>query len=172
MAYAGLNDHDGAIVSFKDALEIRERELGHVSLDVGQTVMNLAGAFTGTGFYAEAEPLLLRAMDIHRKNNIGAKDPLTAQVMANLGVLRFKNQEYKEALETFNDVLEIRVDCFGRQHILTQETEFNLKKCEAKLKEEAPVKDSGRDDIFAVYGDAVRGDSNDTDKDGIQDWGC
>ncbi|KAK3281308.1 hypothetical protein CYMTET_10893, partial [Cymbomonas tetramitiformis] len=70
IAQSRLNDHDGAIVSFKDALEIRERELGHVSLDVGQTVMNLAGAFTGTGFYAEAEPLLLRAMDIHRKNNI------------------------------------------------------------------------------------------------------
>ena len=66
-AYLGMDNFDAADSVFRQALRIRERELGPDHYDVTQLVGALASVAMGRGDYARAESLETRAYDFYRE---------------------------------------------------------------------------------------------------------
>ena len=77
---------------FRDALEIREKQLGPEHPDVASSLNNLAGLLQVQGKYAEAEPLYLRASVILEKQ-LGPEHPNTITARKNLTRLQEEMQD-------------------------------------------------------------------------------
>ncbi len=87
------------------------------------TEVGIAASYQGK--YAEAEPLLQRALVI-REEQLGTEHPDTASSLNNLAVLYFKQGKYAEAESLYQQALAIREERLGAQHPDTAQSLNNL----------------------------------------------
>jgi tetratricopeptide (TPR) repeat protein len=100
----------------KNALAIRENQLGAIHPEVANSLNNLAGNYELQGRYLEAESLLLRSLKI-RESQLGKNHVDTAQSLNNLAGNYFKHQNrYKEAEQLYIRSLEIWKLQLGNNH--------------------------------------------------------
>jgi len=100
---------------FKRVLAIREKALGSRHPDVGQTLHNLAFAYTNQGKYTDAEGLYKRALVI-REKALGTSHPDLAQTLNNLALVYRAQGKYSEAEGLFERALAIREKALGASH--------------------------------------------------------
>jgi tetratricopeptide (TPR) repeat protein len=100
----------------KNALAIRENQLGTIHPEVANSLNNLAGNYELQGRYIEAESLLLRSLKI-RESQLGKNHIDTAQSLNNLAGNYFQHQNrYKEAEQLYIRSLEIWKLQLGEDH--------------------------------------------------------
>jgi tetratricopeptide (TPR) repeat protein len=72
-------------------LELRQRLLGEEHPDVAQSYNNLAELYSSQGRYTDAEPLLLKALEIAERS-LGDNHPNTITIRESLKNLRDNRQ--------------------------------------------------------------------------------
>ena len=121
LAYGRARYQNGAYheaaVSYREALELRN--------DDGISLNNLAMALASAGDYAEAEPLLQRALAISEKVR-DPEHPLTATSLNNLGTLYRDQGRYAQAVPLLQRALAIFEKVLGPEHPDTATSLSNL----------------------------------------------
>jgi tetratricopeptide (TPR) repeat protein len=95
--YYDQGKYEEAFRLHKEALDIKERQLGTNHMEVALSLNNLANAFTELGKYDMAEPLLKKALDIVDANQ-GANQPEKAYFLSNLSVVYLHQSKPDEAM--------------------------------------------------------------------------
>ena len=96
----------------RDALRIRQRELGAQHRKTLHTLSTLVGVLNGMGRNEEALPLIRQLVIAHRQT-LGPNHADTLDSMGNLGLVLEEMEEYEEAEELYLEVLEKRRSLFG-----------------------------------------------------------
>jgi tetratricopeptide (TPR) repeat protein len=114
--YHSLGDYAGAEAVLREALEVRQRELGASHADVAASLHHLASLLHDKGVYPEAEQHYTAAL-MMRRSLLGANDPLIAEILARYGllVLRARNDD-KQAETLIGSALDISRAAFGNEH--------------------------------------------------------
>ena len=99
--------------------------LGAEHPDTLASVNNLGALYRCEGKYADAEPLLKKALD-GRSRVLGAEHPLTLLSMKELAVLRQSQRDYAGADALFTSILEARRRVLGPAHPDTLEAMTSL----------------------------------------------
>jgi tetratricopeptide (TPR) repeat protein len=89
--------------------------LGLASPGLGTSLNNLAMIYVKLGRYAEAEPLLKRALAIQEKA-LGPDHPDVAESLNNLATLYAEQGRYAEAEQFYRRALAIREEALGPDH--------------------------------------------------------
>ena len=100
---------------------------GQNSPEFAKTLTNQALGQIKEGKNKEAEKNLVQAIDIYQKNNLKTTDYATAADA--YGIVLAQKGKVKEALPFFENAYEIRKTQLGENHILSQETGYNLAVC-------------------------------------------
>ena len=95
--YYDQGKYDEAFRLHKEALDIKERQLGTNHMEVAQSLSNLANAYTELGQYDMAERLLTRALGIVDVNQ-GANLPERAYFLSNLSSVYLHQRKLDEAM--------------------------------------------------------------------------
>ncbi|CAN0087822.1 unnamed protein product, partial [Discosporangium mesarthrocarpum] len=107
--------------SFQRALEIREEVLPPTHPDVQLTKSRLALVQTllprNDGVASEDTESRLRASVDNLQFKVGKVDPSTATAMTNLALFLKGLGRYQEALELYQNVVDIRTELFGPTHV-------------------------------------------------------
>lgn len=115
----------------KQALAIREQQLGANHPDTAESLHDLAEAYRSLGEYAKALPMARRALDI-RERVLGKDHLATAASLNDLGLLHFEMGDCRdasncrEALPLIERALRIRRQRLGPNHIDVSESLNNL----------------------------------------------
>lgn len=99
-------DVSSAIALQKEALTIREQQLGAENLEVASTLNSLAALYALQDEYKEAEPLLIRALQI-REHKLGADNRYTAESVNNLALLYAADGRYADAEPLYKRAIAI-----------------------------------------------------------------
>jgi tetratricopeptide (TPR) repeat protein len=97
------------------ALDIRRRVLGADSLDVAESLNNLAGVLGAGGRSEEGLPLLEEALRI-RRERLGVRHPLVMQSIDNLAVFLHGLGRIEQAEPLHREALAAGIDVLGPQH--------------------------------------------------------
>lgn len=100
---------------------------GQNSPEFAKTLTNQALGQIRDGKNKEAEKNLLQAIDIYQKNNTKTTDYATAADA--YGIVLAQKGKTKEAIPFFESAYEIRKAQLGENHVLSQETAYNLAVC-------------------------------------------
>jgi tetratricopeptide (TPR) repeat protein len=112
----------------RQALAIREQQLGPQHSDTATSFNDLAELYWRQGRYTEAEPLVQHALTI-RKQQFGLSHPDTATSLNDLAVLYDEQGKYAEAEPLFERALDIREQQLGPEHRDTAQSLNNLAYC-------------------------------------------
>jgi CHAT domain-containing protein/tetratricopeptide (TPR) repeat protein len=107
--------YDEALPFARQALAIREKELGLDHPNVAQSLGNLAVLYKEKGEYRRAEPLFRRALTINEKT-LGSEDLAVALSLNNLGALYWAQGELGRAEPILRRALDIREKALGPRH--------------------------------------------------------
>jgi tetratricopeptide (TPR) repeat protein len=99
----------------KQALSIREEQLGAEHPDTATSLNNLALLYWRQGRHQEAEPLYQRARAIYEQQ-LGPSDPDVARPLNGLAVLYSEQGKYAEAEPLYQRALKIREEQLGPDH--------------------------------------------------------
>eukprot|EP00633_Aureoumbra_lagunensis_P004139 CAMPEP_0197306014 /NCGR_PEP_ID=MMETSP0891-20130614/2469_1 /TAXON_ID=44058 ORGANISM="Aureoumbra lagunensis, Strain CCMP1510" /NCGR_SAMPLE_ID=MMETSP0891 /ASSEMBLY_ACC=CAM_ASM_000534 /LENGTH=798 /DNA_ID=CAMNT_0042787715 /DNA_START=120 /DNA_END=2512 /DNA_ORIENTATION=- len=100
---------------YRNALQIRERELGRNHPDVAESLNNLARLLTTTAKYSEAKPLFERAIDIREKSSVDNHPDLATSLHDFAELLKLQG-EYEKSKPLHDQALDIRTVIFGPEH--------------------------------------------------------
>jgi len=104
---------------YRGALDIRERVLGPVHLDVAQSCYNLARLYFDTAHYADAEALYRRALDI-RRDMLPTDHMEIAQALNSIALtLWCWRERLVEAERLYQEALAMFDRTVGREHQVT-----------------------------------------------------
>jgi len=95
-----------AIPLWKQALEIRERNLGPDNLEVAETLLSLGTSYQNVGDYVTTEALFRRALKIKEKL-FGPETPGVADIYRSLGDLYELKGDYAQAEESLQKAVAI-----------------------------------------------------------------
>jgi tetratricopeptide (TPR) repeat protein len=110
-------DHDAAQARYEEALSLYRRLFGDDSMEVAETMNDLAIVLEeGKADYDGARPLLERALAI-RSAHLGERHRDVAQAINNLGMLHYRKGDLDEAERLFRKALAINRDLLGADHI-------------------------------------------------------
>ena len=104
-----------ALPLYRQALKIREQQLGSDHPDVATSLNNLAALYQAQGRYGEAEPLYQRSLQI-REQQLGTDHPDVATSLNNLASLYDDQGRYGEAEPLYIRALEIGVKTLPAEH--------------------------------------------------------
>src|SRR5450755_2312527 len=104
-----------ALPLLRQALAIREQQLGSESVETSNTLDRLACCFEVQGKYEQAESLYQRALEI-REQQLGPEHPDTATSLNNLAGLYFDQGKYEQAEPLLQRALEICEQQLGPEH--------------------------------------------------------
>jgi tetratricopeptide (TPR) repeat protein len=110
---------------YRQALAIREMQLGPDHPDTASSLNNLATLYDDQGKYTEAEPLDRRALAICEKQ-LGPDHPYTASSLNNLAYLYNAQGKYTEAEPLYRRALAICEKQLGPDHPYTASSLNNL----------------------------------------------
>ena len=110
---------------FRQALSIREQNLGTEHPAVAECLANLAELNYYQGKYAQAESLFQRALSI-RERILGARHPTVAENLNKLGELSYYQGKYAQAESLYQQALHIREQSLGTEHPAIAEHLHNL----------------------------------------------
>jgi tetratricopeptide (TPR) repeat protein len=99
----------------KQALGIREQQLGQDHSHTAVSLNNLAALYESVGRYVEAEPLYLEALAIS-KDQLGDRHASTMKILGNLAGLYHSMARYESAEPLYLEALEISKDQLGDRH--------------------------------------------------------
>ena len=102
-----------------------------------ELLMVVADAFERLGNYAEALPLVERAIE-QRRGLLGPTDPAVAESLRRAGYLEIREGHLEEAEAHLTEALEIQVSEFGGRHpdvATTQDNLAELRRLQARLEE-------------------------------------
>ena len=91
-----VGDLSSAVATFRQAVELSERNLGSDSTTTATMSQGLGNMLSCTGAYAEAETFMQRALDIMTRER-GASHNDTAGIVHDLGLLLMRNDDYERA---------------------------------------------------------------------------
>ncbi len=97
------------------ALEIREKSLSPVDLQLAESVLSLAALRQRQGRFQEAKSLFQRGLDIRTKA-LPKGDALIAEAQLGLGEIHFELNELADAESLYKSSLEIREKALGLDH--------------------------------------------------------
>ncbi len=127
-------EYSQAAASGKEALAIRQRELGPAHHEIGMSLQGLAEIECKRGDFDKAADILLKAQSIVEKA-LGEDNPEVASIVHNLGMVRERQGKYQVANGLYNRALGIRQRYLGTGHPLVSDTmcalgtlNFNLRK--------------------------------------------
>lgn len=106
---------DEAEQLLREALELRQTELGPDQLEVADDVAQLAIVLAEQGRYDEAEPLFRRAAELARRN-LPPDDPRIATALNHLASLFGLQGRYDESSQILREVVDVRIRAFGEDH--------------------------------------------------------
>ena len=104
-----------ALPLYRQALKIREQQLGSDHPDVASSLYMLAGMYHSHGRYVEADPLYLLALKIFEQQ-LGTDHPDVATSLNNLAALYQAQGRYGEAEPLYQRSLQIREQQLGTDH--------------------------------------------------------
>ncbi len=113
--YKALGDYKAAEPLYKQASEIKKKELGENHPEYASSLENLGILYKALGDYKAAEPLLKQALEI-KKKELGENHPSYASSLNNLGNLYKALGDYKAAEPLYKQALEIKKKVFGEEH--------------------------------------------------------
>ncbi|HPO09952.1 MAG TPA: tetratricopeptide repeat-containing protein, partial [bacterium] len=115
--YAAIlsGDPAEAVIPLKEAVEIRERELGPDHPDVAQSLGRLAAAYQGIGDLSKAESLSLRSLEI-LKLMFGENHAEYASALDETAEIYRAEGKFEEAEEMLVKSLDITVMTSGQDH--------------------------------------------------------
>eukprot|EP00978_Attheya_sp_CCMP212_P016039 scaffold41705_cov58-Attheya_sp.AAC.1 len=119
------NDHDGALVSFNEALEAKEKRFGTDSVDYARTLNNLANLHFSQGNLEEATGLYEQALEIKREK-LGDSSDEVANTLNNIAHILFTSGKMDDSIVAYTDVLRIRKNNLGNDHISVAVTLSNM----------------------------------------------
>ncbi|KFY63111.1 hypothetical protein V496_04185 [Pseudogymnoascus sp. VKM F-4515 (FW-2607)] len=122
----------------REAIVVRETELGANHLDTFTSVSHLGVVLECQGKYDEAEIMQRRALEGYRKV-LGLEHPYTLTSVSQLGIVLERQGEYKEAEVMQRRALEGREKVFGVEH---PDTLTSVSKLGAMLEEQGNYKES------------------------------
>ncbi|MBA3345597.1 MAG: serine/threonine protein kinase [Gemmatimonadales bacterium] len=96
-----------ALGLYEEALAMRRRIYGSRHASVATGLNNVATELRDRERYAEAEPLLLEAVDIYR-SQLGAAHPWYASALRNLGLVRGGLRDYRGADTVYREALAVQ----------------------------------------------------------------
>jgi tetratricopeptide (TPR) repeat protein len=106
---------DEAEQLFREALEIREAELGSDDLSVAQTLNNLAAVYSAKGEFEPAASLYRQAIDVE-EYSLGREHPVVATSLNNLALVYRMQGEHAQALPLLIRALRIGINATGPEH--------------------------------------------------------
>jgi tetratricopeptide (TPR) repeat protein len=109
----------------RQALQIREQELGPTHPDMAHSLHNLASALTLQGKFEGAQTLYLRALII-TEELLGPRHPYRAAILADFADILSCQCEYREATPLYKQALEILEESLGQAHPETIKCRENL----------------------------------------------
>jgi len=112
--YMALSVYDVAEPHMREALAIRQRELGAAHPDTSHAVNELGALLIKNGSHAEAEALLKKAIDDHTKL-FGRRDLVTLESLDLLAMLYGSQLRPELAEPLLKEVLEIRTATLGKE---------------------------------------------------------
>lgn len=104
-----------AYSDFLHLLSMEGRQLGTEYPHTAGCLSNLAGIYWKQERYAEAEPLLVRALTLFEQQ-AGPQHHDTAGCLYNLGLLSLKQGKYEQSEAFYQQALSIRERCLGPTH--------------------------------------------------------
>ncbi|MBI3456088.1 MAG: CHAT domain-containing protein [Candidatus Rokubacteria bacterium] len=107
--------HAEGLPKAREALAIRDQELGPRHPDVAESLQTLADLLRDSGDYAAARPLLERALRI-REQAFGATHPWVAHSLDALGHLLYVTGDYRAARPLLERALTLREQALGPTH--------------------------------------------------------
>ena len=110
-----LQDFDGALESFQQSLDVRERILGSDHPALAIDLNNVAIIHSSRGQYPLAAQMWHRAIRLQEQAT-GRTHPLVANSLNNLAILHEMQGDYEQAQEHYSDALEVRREIFGPDH--------------------------------------------------------
>ncbi len=108
-----VGDHERAFDLLDGALDLQRRLLGDDDPEVAGTLLGLAATLHEQGSFDEAEALLLDALE---RGASDRPDPTTAQLLANVGMVRRLREQYAEAQVFLERAVEQTMALFGPEH--------------------------------------------------------
>jgi hypothetical protein len=100
----------------EQTLGIRRSCLGKYHPDTAQSLTALARSFHDLGFYSHAEPVISKAFQLARKSLRGEEHALIAEALYHKAENYLQMARFREAKETHDRALEIRMRLFARSH--------------------------------------------------------
>lgn len=107
-------DNEGAYRVAKNSLEITSKNLGEDNKGTAQSYHNLALVLSNQGKYRESLDLNRKALNI--RTRILGDHPDTAESWGSIGVDQYYIGDYKAALVSYNNDLDISMKCLGEKH--------------------------------------------------------
>jgi len=108
-------DYEQAEALFREALALRETALGRDSLEVAESLNNLAGAVRLQGRLGEAEEATREALAI-RRARLSADHPLVTQSVSNLAVLHVAQGQLEQAEPLLRESIATNREVLGPNH--------------------------------------------------------
>ena len=100
-------EFDAAKAAAEESLSIREAKFGPKSKEVAESLTTLAGiAATGHGDNVKSEALTLRALEI-RRGVLGPDDPLTADTLNQLAIVRYGQAKLADSEALYREALAV-----------------------------------------------------------------
>jgi tetratricopeptide (TPR) repeat protein len=124
---------DEAVARYREAMVMREAELGPDHPAFGAGLNNLAVMLISTGRYGEAEPLARRALEI-AEDKLGRRHVGYVSSLKNLGIVLHYLGRDAEARPLYREALAILTDAYGADDPRTEGVADSL----AQLGGEAP----------------------------------
>jgi tetratricopeptide (TPR) repeat protein len=114
-----------SLAEFEQSQSLLKQHAGDETVEMAQTIHNIAGAYEALGKYEESKIHFSEALRIF-KERLGPNDLSVALALNNLGINCTRRREYVEALQLCNEALRIRREELGPEHIDTCDTLFNI----------------------------------------------
>jgi CHAT domain-containing protein len=114
-----------AAEQYRQALALREATLGSEHIATAQTVIALAGALKGIGYYSESEELYYQGYAIY-ESKVGSEHTFIATILNNLGQLYYLQGRFEESEKVLKRSLGIKIKHYNKQHFSTAETYSHL----------------------------------------------
>jgi tetratricopeptide (TPR) repeat protein/serine/threonine protein kinase len=124
-AYQSIGSYQEAEKHFRQALELRERELGNEHDNTLWNMHCLANVYLAQGRYADAEQLYQQTLKIERRT-LGTEDIYTVLSISGLATVYHVQASYAQAEQLYQEALEILRRTQGEEHPSTLYCQHNL----------------------------------------------
>ena len=122
-----LRQLESAEALYREAVEVFRDGVGEEHINMGFFLLGLGGVLNDRGRPEEAEPLLVKALDLFtRLSRGGAEGRNAAMVKSELGGVLIKLRRYAEAEELLAACLPVLAEALGDEHRVTRRTRDRL----------------------------------------------